>query len=120
MKKINTKLKFELGLIMGLLIGYFLANIYLTHIQPRGKMIQLLEDSRIAWKKYGETEAMMRRKDDSLEVFKLDHAIILLQDRLTSLDTIIIKDIDTDMIYNMDTAKKSEKSDSQIINDLGG
>jgi len=45
--------------------------------------IATLKDSRNAWAKVAEVEELARHKDDSLDVFKLNHAEIEIHDRRT-------------------------------------
>jgi hypothetical protein len=58
--------------VLGFLVGCIIVYVYCYYVSPIVEMQSLLQESNRDKQKIIDLEEMVRRKDDSLDVFKLD------------------------------------------------
>jgi hypothetical protein len=82
--------------VLGFLVGCIIVYVYCYYVSPIIEMQSLLQESNRDKEKIIDLEEMVRRKDDSLDVFKLDLAEQQAYDKQTwkqgKLDTLNIDD----------------------------
>jgi hypothetical protein len=69
--------------VLGFLAGGFIMCAYFRYVDPVVEMKHLLQESNRDKQKIIDLEEMVRRKDDSLDVYKLNHTKIQAYDKQT-------------------------------------